>query len=303
MICYPRAMRALLLPALLAGALARPAAAQEEYGARGLFPVYDYAGQWTIYDKTAQKGGAQALKPGNRFLVVGSEGAELFTVARASAAWGGACRARQPVRLRAALLKGRGSAVGDPVLAVKVPARFSLKGSNARYRSLPNAVSEELYRSLGPGLSAAALEEARSGEFKFKPDDNGAAGFMADPKPEAVLLKIDYATPARVAGLKEPIALVTGTQISNSCRRCLRLADEGRLLGGCVEMPHDLMGETALLRFVSYDPSGKGAPLLLAYTKEPAPLWGHERWIFLLRPTGPKLLLRDAMDPRCREGF
>ena len=62
------------------------------------------------------------------------------------------------------------------------------------------------------------------------------------------------------------------------------------------------MAETAQLRFVSYDPSGKGGPLLLAYSKE-APLWGHERWGFALRAAGARLFLRDAMDPRCREGF
>ena len=75
-----------------------------------------------------------------------------------------------------------------------------------------------------------------------------------------------------------------------------------KLIGDCVEMPSDLMAETALLRFVSYDPSGKGSPLLLAYTKD-MPLWGHERWGFALRSSGARLFLRDAMDPRCREGF
>ena len=98
------------------------------------------------------------------------------------------------------------------------------------------------------------------------------------------------------------MVLVTGAQISNSFRRCLRLADGDKLIGDCVEMPSDLMAETALLRFVSYDPSGKGGPLLLAYTKD-APLWGHERWGFALRSSGARLFLRDAMDPRCREGF
>ncbi|MBI4060511.1 MAG: hypothetical protein HY403_03690, partial [Elusimicrobia bacterium] len=82
----------------------------------------------------------------------------------------------------------------------------------------------------------------------------------------------------------------------------LRLADGGRLLGPCVEMPHELMSETAQLRFVSYDPSGGGSPFLLAYTHG-EPLWGHERWGFVLRRGGARLFLRDAMDPRCREGF
>jgi hypothetical protein len=67
-------------------------------------------------------------------------------------------------------------------------------------------------------------------------------------------------------------------------------------------MPHDLMSETAQLRFVAYDPGGNGSPFLLAYTKG-EPLWGHERWGFVLRGGGARLFLRDAMDPRCREGF
>ena len=67
-------------------------------------------------------------------------------------------------------------------------------------------------------------------------------------------------------------------------------------------MPHDLMAETAQLRFVAYDPSGKGSPFLLAYTRG-EPLWGHERWGFQLTAKGPRLFLHDALDPRCRESF
>ena len=67
-------------------------------------------------------------------------------------------------------------------------------------------------------------------------------------------------------------------------------------------MPHDLMAETAQLRFVAYDPGGKGSPFLLAYTRG-EPLWGHERWGFVLRASGARLFLRDALDPGCREGF
>lgn len=292
-----------MLTALLAAAaLARPAAAQDEYGAKGLFPVYEYGGQWLVYDKTTAAGGSKALLPGGEFLVVGSAGADVFDVARASAAFGGACRARKPARLRAALLKGPRRSVGDPILGLKVPDGFTLKNSHAAYKPLPNEVGEPLYQALGGALTAATVEEAKSGAFRFKPDDEGRDAFLADPKPEKVLLKIDYAAKVSVAGLKEPVVLVTGAQISNSFRRCLRLADGDALVGGCVEMPNDLMAETGLLRFVSYDPSGKGSPLLLAYTKE-APLWGHERWGFALRAAGARLFLRDAMDPRCREGF
>jgi hypothetical protein len=297
-----RARSASILLATLIAVAARPASAQEEYGAKGLFPTYNVGGHWLIYDKTTAKGGSAGLKPGGTFLLVGSEGAELFSVAHTSAAFGGACKGRKPTRLRAAILSGPRRKVGDPILSIKVPEDFSLKGSRAAYRALPNEVDEALYQSLGAALNAATAEEARSGAFRFKADDPGAEAFTADPKPEKVLLKIDYAAKVDVAGLARGLVLVTGAQISNSFRRCLRLADGDKLIGACVEMPSDLMAETALLRFVSYDPSGKGSPLLLAYTKD-APLWGHERWGFALRATGARLLVRDAMDPRCREGF
>jgi hypothetical protein len=287
---------------VLAAAAARPASAQDEYGARGLFPVYDVGGHWLVYDKTTGAGGSQALKPGGGFLLIGSDGADLFAVAHASAAYGGVCRKKKPARLRAAILSGPRASVGDPILALKVPATFSLKGSRAVYAPLPNAVGEPVYQALGAALSVATVAEAKSGVFRFKLDDEGAIAFLADPKPEKISLKIDFAAPTKIAGLTAPMVLVTGAQISNSFRRCLRLADGDKLIGDCVEMPSDLMAETALLRFVTYDPSGKGSPLLLAYTKD-APLWGHERWGFALRSSGARLFLRDAMDPRCREGF
>jgi hypothetical protein len=254
-----------------------------------------------VFDK-AKVGGAKELAPGGRFLVVGTVGAQLFAVARSSPTYGGACRARKPARLRAALLKGPRSAVGEPVMAVKVPETFKLSGSKAVYRALDNAVGEDLYRELGAALAAASVEEAKAGAFKFGPEDSAAAAFLQDPKPEAVTLKIDFAAPVVVEGLGKAVVLVTGAQISSSYRRCLRLAAGGKLLGGCAEMPHALMAETSLLRFVSYDPGGNGRPYLLAYSTG-APLWGHERWGFVLRAGGPRLFLRDAMDPRCRDGF
>lgn len=296
-----RATRLAVLCALLA-LVARPAAAQDAYGAKGPFPVYAVRGRWLIYDKTSSSAGALSLKPGSRFLLVGSAGAELAVAAHAAAEYGGACRERKPVRLRATILRGPRRAIGDPILAIKVPRGFSLRGSRAVYRTLSNAVDEPVYQALGAALSSATAAEAAAGSFRFKPDDAGAAAFRAAPDPAKVLVKIDFAAPVRVAGLRAPMVLVTAAQISNSFRRCLRLADGGGLVGGCVEMPSDLMAETALLRFVSYDPGGRGTPLLLAYTPA-APLWGHERWGFALRASGARLFLRDAMDPRCREGF
>lgn len=287
---------------LACAAFCAPARAQDEYGARGLFPVYVSGPQWVIFDKPRKGADPRDLMAGARYLIIGSEGADVFVVGRTSATYGGACRGKKPLKLRAALLKGPRSSVGDPVLAVKVPDSFALKGSRASYSALANAVDEPLYQLLGSTVAAAAAAEAKAGALRFRSDDEGASAFLADPRPEKVASKIDFAARLPVAGLKRATALVTDGQISSSHRRCLRLADGDRLVGGCVEMPHDLMSETAQLRFVSYDPSGKGNPFLLAYTKG-EPLWGHERWGFLLRATGPRLFLRDAMDPRCREGF
>lgn len=292
-----------LLLATLAVVLAcAPSLAQDEYGSRGLFPVYRSGNQWVIFDKPRKGANPKDLMAGSKFLIIGSEGADLFVVGRTSATYGGACRAKKPQKLRAALLKGPRSVVGDPVMAIKVPDDFKLKGSNARYDALSNAVDEPLYQLLGSTLTLASVAEARSGAFRFRADDEGASAFLADPRPDKIALKIDFAAHPTVAGLKSPTALVTDAQVSSSHRRCLRLADGDRLVGGCVEMPHDLMSETAQLRFVSYDPGGHGSPFLLAYTKG-EPLWGHERWGFVLRGAGARLFLRDAMDPRCRDGF
>ena len=282
--------------------LAAPARAQDAYGARGLFPVYQSGNQWLIFDKPRIGGAVNDLMPGSKFLVVGNNGADLFVVARTSPTYGAACRSKKPVRLRAALLKGPRAAVGDPVLAIKVPDTFALNGSQAHYAALANKVDEALYQRLGSTLTAAVVEEAKSGSFRFRQDDEGSAAFLADPKPENVMLKIDFAAHPKVAGLSSPTALVTGTQISSAYRRCLRLADGNRLIGNCVEMPHDLMAETAQLSFVAYDPGGKGSPFLLAYTRG-EPLWGHERWGFVLRAAGARLFLHDTLNPGCREGF
>ncbi len=292
----------LLLALLAAAALARPSAAQDEYGSRGLFPVYQSGNQWVIFDKPRKSGEMKDLLPGSRFLIVGSLGADLFVVGRTSATYGAVCRNKKPLKLRAALLKGPRSTVGDPVMAIKVPDSFQLKGSRARYDALENAVDEPLYKLLGSTLTAAALEEGKTGAYRFRADDEGSAAFLAAPTSDKISMKIDFAAHPPVAGLAAPTALITDAQISSSHRRCLRLADGDRLIGRCVEMPHDLMSETAQLRFVAYDPGGNGSPFLLAYTKG-EPLWGHERWGFALRGGGARLFLRDAMDPRCREGF
>lgn len=295
-------MRKLTLALLAILALAPPSAAQVEYGVHGLFPVYTSGNQWVIFDKPRKSGKTSDLMPGSKFLIVGSIGADLFVVGRTSATYGGVCRNKKPLKLRAALLKGPRATVGEPVMAIKVPDNFQMKGSRARYVALENKVDEPLYQLLGSTLTAAALEEGKSGAYRFRADDEGSAAFLADPKTDKIALKIDFAAHPSVAGLKAPTALITDAQISSSHRRCLRLADGDRLVGRCAEMPHDLMSETTQLRFVAYDPGGNGSPFLLAYTRG-EPLWGHERWGFVLRKGGARLFLRDAMDPRCREGF
>jgi hypothetical protein len=284
---------------------AAPAAAQEAYGAKGIYPVYETSGQWLIFDKDprpARTGQSPPLGPGARFLVVGSSGSGLFTVARTSATYGGACRKNKPIKLRAALLRGPRAAVGTPVIGIKVKPEFSLRGSQARFTALRSEVDEGTYSRLGGAVKAAVAADVRSGAFRFALDDNPGAAPPSEVRPDDIQMKMDFGARVRIRGLEDAFALIEGSQVSATFRRCLRLSAADVLLGGCVEMPHALMAETALLRFVEYDPSGDGRPLLLAYTPD-APLWGAERWAFALRAAGPKLVLADAMDPRCREGF
>jgi len=145
-------MRPLLLALLCLPAVASHA--QEDYGTKGIFPVYETSGQWVIFDK--RRASSAALAVGSRFLVIGSEGAQLFDVARTSGTYGGACKDHKPMRLRAALLKGPRSAVGRPIIGIKVPAAFKLKGSRAVYLRLPNKVDEATYAALQPALLVSA---------------------------------------------------------------------------------------------------------------------------------------------------
>ena len=291
--------------AVLALACASPGRAQEAYGSKGIYPVYETAGQWVIFDKAPRPlkaGQTPPPGPGDRVLVVGSQGSEIFTVARTSATYGGACRKNRPVKLRAALLRGPRSAVGSPIIGIKVKADFQLQGSQAEYRTLPNEVDEGTYSRLGGAVKSAVISEIKDGAFRFSLDDHPSPLLQEDPKPEHIQTKIDFGARLLVRGLADAFVFVEASQVSATVRRCLRLADGERLVAKGVEMPDKLMAETALLRFVAYDPSGQGKPLLLAYTPGPT-LWGDERWGFSLRSSGPKLFLFDAMDPRCREGF
>jgi hypothetical protein len=296
-------MRALLAALTLACAV--PARAQEAYGAKGIYPIYETAGQWVIFDKNprpVKAGKTPPLGLGSRFLVIGSRGAEIFTVSRTSATFGGACRKNRPVKLPAALLKGPRGKVGSPIIGIKVKNSFQLRGSRAKYVVLSNEVNEGTYSKLGDAIKSAVISDIKDGSFRFSLDDHPDQLLQQDPKPEQILLKIDFGSRVQVQGLADAFAFVEASQVSATSRRCLRLADGDKLVARCVEMPNKLMAETALLSFVVYDPSGRGNPVLLAFTPIP-PMWGAERWGFTLRNSGPKLFLFDAMDPRCREGF
>lgn len=289
--------------ALLPNLMPLRAQAQDAYGAKGIYPVYENSGQWLIFDKAPKRGREKShFALGSRFLVIGSQGAEIFSVARTSGTYGGACRDNRPVKLKAALLKGRREPVGRPIIGLHVPEGLNPKSAHARYDSLKNEVTEDTYRALADVLKKAAMEDIRSGAMQFKLEDAPSPSFLQDPNPDAIVMKIDFGARIKIKGLSDPFVLVEGTQVYGTYRRCLRLADGKRLVGDCVEMPHSLMAETALLQFVTYDPSGKGNPYLLAFTPS-ATLWGDERWGFSLRNSGPKKFLTDSLDAKCRAGF
>lgn len=281
------------MPVLALTILVSLARAQLGYGDKGIFPVYEESGQWVVFDKRPAK--PSPLARGRRFLVIGTEGAQVFEVARTSGTFAGACREHKPYRLKAALLKGRRSSIGRPLIAKLVAGDFTPRGSRARYLSLKSQVGETTYAGLTKPLRESALSDARSGAFKLEDP-------AAPVKPEQVLVKIDFGAKLAVAGLKDPFVFVEETQIGAATRRCLRLADGDQLIGACAEMPRVLLAETDLLEFTAYDPAGQGAPYLLASTKT-TPKWGDERWGFVVRSTGPRLFLFDAMDPLCRAGF
>lgn len=297
-----------MLAAALLLLCALPGRAQLPYGDKGIFPVYEDGGKWLIFDKKAVKDSKRnkkhdkRLEPGRRLLVIGSRGSELFNVERTTSTYGGACAGRVPLRLPAAVLSGARDAVGIPVIALAVRDGYSLKGSKAGFTALGNRVGEDTYQLLGKVLKDRALEEVRDGNFRFKLDDAPTREFLDNPPPEQIALKIEFASGIKLQGMASPMVVIEGTQVLGTYRRCLRLADGGRLVGDCVEMPSDLRVETSLLNFLSYDPKGRGRPYLLAFTSAP-PLWGHERWGFALRSVGVKAFLMDAMDARCRESF
>lgn len=268
----------------------------------GIFAVYPAGGRWMLVER---EGSAKPTQ-GARFVVIGSKGAGEFRAEKASKTWEAACDGGKRAARRAWLLTAADAAdfkrVGTPVIAILLKPGAAFQASKARFSALKNEASEPLYQRLEKTLRAAAAAELASGEFQMDIGDEEGHRTAANPDPEKIRLKLDFAARVKLAGREDALVVVDGAEYSRSYRRCLRVVDGAEAVGSCVEMPHELMAETAALDFVAYDPARSGKPFILAYT-EKAPLWGHERWGVQNTAGGPKLFLRDALDPRCRDSF
>ncbi|MBI5596600.1 MAG: hypothetical protein HY928_10970 [Elusimicrobia bacterium] len=268
----------------------------------GIYAVYQAAGRWMLIDRDGKKG----LQAGSNLVVIGSHGLGQFQIERSSRTYSAACEGSRPVARRAWLLGGKDAKafkqVGTPVIAILLKPGAAFDSRRARFTALKNEVSEPLYKKLDASLRAAVAADLGAGVFQMDLGDEEGHKTASKPDPEKIRLKIDFAARLKLDGLQDGTILVEGAEYSRSYRRCLRMVDGGSPVGPCVEMPHELMAETAALEFVAYDPARSGRPFLLAFT-EKAPLWGDERWGFQTTPEGPKLFLRDALDPRCRDAF
>ncbi len=270
----------------------------------GIYPVYESGGRWILVEHP--KGRRRTARRGTKVLVIGSRGTAPFYLSRSTRSYEIGCRARRPVPKLAYLLSAKSAKnfkdVGTPIIAIKLKKGARYDSSGGGFRALKNAVGDETYKLLEKKVSGAIMDDLRAGRFRVMPGDERGHLLARNPNPEKIQLKFDFFSPIRYRGMKKASVLVEGAQVSRSYRRCLRLIAGSDPIGDCAEMPHELMVETRQLRFVSYDPARRGRPFLFAYTKD-APLWGHERWGFRITDTGPKLFLRDALDPRCRASF
>ncbi|TPW19512.1 MAG: hypothetical protein FD126_2616, partial [Elusimicrobia bacterium] len=156
--------------------------------------------------------------------------------------------------------------LGTPVIAILLKPGARFESSRAHFSALKNQAGEPLYQRLEKPLKAAILSELLSGEFQMELGDEEGHRTAANPDPDKIRLKIDFAARLKLAGFEDPLVLVDGAEYSRSARRCLRLVDGDKVVGPCVEMPHELMAETAALDFVAYDPSRSGKPFVLAFT-------------------------------------
>ena len=286
------------LPGLEGGPVT-PRPAQRRTAPGGIFPVYETPEGWMLLDRRGKRGD---IPVGTSFLVVGSKAAGVLTAARGTLVTA-ACVRKRPAKVPAYALAGRlKDSLGTPIIALRVPKGRALDTSKARFYPLVNEVADETYQALAEPLRQAVIADAAGGRFLLKQDDTAAAQAVRDADPKKVQLKLDFGSKVRIAGMENAFMVVESANISRSARRCVRLLEENALIGGCAEMPHDLMAETQILQFVAYDPSGRGKPFVLAYTTR-EPMWGHERWGFQLTPKGAKRFLMDAWDAKCREGF
>ncbi|MBI4387012.1 MAG: hypothetical protein HY551_06490 [Elusimicrobia bacterium] len=267
--------------------------------APGVFPVYDMDGMWILLDRR-KEGPRRGLGPKRRVLVIGSSGVEVLSILHATRTWNASCSQAGQQATPGYVLGGKGRGqLGVPIIAL-VP-KSPVQPRRARVRRLGNETSDSTYMELGPAIRKTVAREISQGRFALEAGDSLGEAFSRNPDPEKIQLRIDFAAKFPVAGFGSPQLVVAGTQISRSFRRCLRLSDGPRMVGGCALMPHALMADTDFLEFAAYDPAGgTSAPILLAYSSR-EPLWGHERWGFRMGRKGPSLFLLDALDPRCRQ--
>jgi len=273
----------------------------------GIFPVYEANKRWMLLERMPKgRKRKRLVGRGTQLLVIGSKGIARFYAQKATTTYMADCENLKAKPMRGYYLSAKSAKsfkqVGTPVIAIKLPKGRRVNTSRAKFSRLPNAVSEEIYKELESPIRNSVVSDVKSGAFQTELDDPGFVRFEQDPKPKGFQMKIDYSSDIHFRGFSRAKIAVEGIQISKAYRRCLRMFDEAKPIGGCAEMPHELMTETRGLEFVSYDPSGRGRPFLLAYTKD-KPLWGHERWGFQMTPKGPNLFLQDGLDPRCREAF
>lgn len=273
----------------------------------GIFPVYQTNKRWMLIERMPKRPKRKRLvRQGTQLLVIGSKGIARFYAQKAMTTTIAECANLKPNPMRGYYLSAKSASafkrVGIPVIAIKLPKGRRVDTRRAKFSKLPNAVNDASYQELESVIRTSVVADVKSGAFQTELDDPGFLRFEQQPDPKGFQLKIDYASDIRFRGFTRAKIAVEGIQISKAYRRCLRLYDEAKPIGNCAEMPHELMSETGGLQFISYDPSGRGQPFLLAYSQG-KPLWGHERWGFQLTSKGPKLFLQDALDPRCRAAF
>jgi len=271
----------------------------------GIFPVYETSGRWMLVERV-RPGKSRMIEQGSSLIVIGSQGVEQFYAGRSTMTFLMGCEGFRPKREKAFFIRGRSARqfqkVGTPIIAILNRSKRKVDLSKAVFYPLRNEVKEAVYQRLGKPLGEAILTDLKSGAFIVPPDDPAGQAFLTKPDVSKILTKIDFGSKIRLRGVQDAFILVEDAEVSKARRRCMRLFDGAQAQGICAVMSHTLMTETRNLRFVAYEPSGRGSPFILAYT-EKSPLWGHERWGFRLTRDGPSLFLRDALDPRCRESF